>query len=259
MFAIDEMAYKSPLRAWPPLGKLLLVLALLIGSLLSPGPAIPLLVLLIGLSLLYISNRLQLPALILWACLNTLVMLLLSVAVIALLTPGTALAQGSALGYSLTITHEGLNLALLLLVRALAGFSVLLFFASSTPIPHLFYAMRQAGLPAFLAELTVLIYRYSFMLLEQMQQMVIAADCRLGFRNPKQTMRTSAKLAACLFGRSMDFAERAQAALLCRNFRGEFMPFRMPAPLTPIWVIGSLMLLAALTLAGWQFSHILVI
>lgn len=259
MFAIDEMAYKSPLRVWPPVGKLLLVLALLIGSLLSPTPVVPLIVLAVGLALLWRSCRLRLPDIMALACIETIIMLAISVTIITLMMPGQAIWQTSIAGFSIQITREGANLAFLLLTRALAGFTILLFFASSTPIPHLFLAMRQIGLPNFLAELVVLVYRYSFMLLEQMQQMATAADCRLGFSNLRQSMRTMGQLMAGLFGRSMDFAERAQAALLCRNFRGEFMPFRRPAKLTGPWVAGPIAVLAVLVLVGQQYSHFLVI
>ncbi len=253
------MAYKSPLRAWPPVGKLLLVLALLMGSLLSPTPAVPLIVLIIGIVLLNHSCSLKLPNIMALACMETMLMLAISVTIIALMMPGEMIWQMNIGNIQLHISRQAANLALLLLARASAGFVVLLFFASSTPIPHLFLAMRQMGLPAFLAELVVLVYRYSFMLLEQMQQMAEAADCRLGFRNLKQSMHTTGKLVAGLFGRSMDFADRAQAALMCRNFRGQFMPFREPAKLTAKWVVASVAILAVLVLVGQIGSHWLVL
>ncbi len=259
MFAIDEMAYKSPLRAWPPVGKLLLALALLLGSLLSPTPVVPLIVLLIGLVLLYRSCHLRLPNIMALACMETMLTLVITVAIIAVLLPGEMIWRANIANISIHVSREGANLAFLLLMRTMAGFVVLLFFATSTPIPHLFLAMRQVGLPAFLAELVVLVYRYSFMLLEQMQQMATAADCRLGFRGARQSMRTMGHLAANLFGRSMDFAERAQSALMCRNFRGQFMPFRQPARLTWLWIAGPVVVLALLVLAGHQFQHLLVI
>ena len=274
MFAIDEMAYKSPLRSWPPVGKLMLVLALLLGSLLSPTPIVPLIVLVIGIALLNRSCGLRLPNIMALACMETVLMLFISVTIITLMMPGEIIwradmagiplagaagIQPASDGLSLHVTREGFNLAVLLTARAMAGFVILLFFASSTPIPHLFYAMRQLGLPNYLAELVVLVYRYSFMLLEQMQQMATAADCRLGFRGLGRSLQTSGRLVAGLFGRSMDFAERAQDALLCRNFRGEFMPFRQPAGLTARWIAASALMLAFLVLAGQMYSHLLVI
>lgn len=256
MIALDEMAYSSPLRHWPPLGKLLLCLALLLGSLFAVSPPVPILVLLIGTALLYKSTKFRLPSLLVMAYLNTLLILFISVAIIAFLQPGTPFWGGAIGPLSLTLTKEGLNLSILLLLRVLAGFSVLFFFASSTPIPHLFTALRQVRVPEQVAELTVLVYRYSFLMLEQFGQMTTAADCRLGFRNAGTTLRTISKLFAGLFGRSLDFAERAQAALYCRAFQGSFPTFRQPARLTPAWLIASLSIFVVLRVfafftSGW--------
>ncbi|MFH1095153.1 MAG: cobalt ECF transporter T component CbiQ [Candidatus Micrarchaeota archaeon] len=250
MSSIDEMAYRSPLRAWSPVGKLLLCVALLAGSILAPSPFVPLLVLVIGLALLAHSSSLRLPDIVKFACLETVVMLFISVAIIALLMPGTPFLSFSIAGLPVVITREAFNLAILLFIRAAAGFSVLLFFASSTPIPHLFHALRQAGLPAHVAELTVLIYRYSFMLIEQLGQMFTAADCRMGFLGIRRSLRTCGLILANLFGRSMDFAERAEAALYCRNFKGEFPLLRLPPRLSMRWILASASVFVALFLIG---------
>ncbi len=250
MSAIDEMAYRSPMRAYSPVGKLLLCLALLAGSLLAPSPAVPLIVFVIGLALLTYSSSLRLPDLVKFACLETVAMLFISVIIIALLMPGTPFLSFSLLGVPVIITREAFNLSILLFIRAAAGFCVLLFFASSTPIPHLFYALREVGLPAHVAELTVLIYRYSFMLIEQLGQMFTAADCRMGFVGIRRSLNTSGLIMANLFSRSMDFAQRAEAALLCRNFGGEFPLLHMPPKLSAKWILASASIFAALFLIG---------
>jgi len=250
MFEIDQMAYSSPLRRWSPAGKLLLTLALLIGSIMAPGPAVPLLVLAIGLVLLNASCGFKLPDIVHMACMDGVLILAVTVAAILLWTPGHLMGQWNTPWFSLSVTHEALNLAILLFVRVAAGFTVLLAFSTSTPVPHLFQALRSLGLPAFLAELVVLVYRYSFMILEQMGQMYTAAECRMGFCTLRQSLRTTGQLAAELFGRSMDFAERAQAALYSRNFMGEFTPFRAPAPLTAGWAGASVLVLGLLVALG---------
>jgi energy-coupling factor transporter transmembrane protein EcfT len=113
----------------------------------------------------------------------------------------------------------------------------MLFFATSTPIPHLSEAMEQLRLPKEISELVVLIYRYSFLLLELLGTMYLAAQCRLGFKGLRNKFRTTGKLAVGLFGRSMEVADRSQVALECRGFRGQFHSFRPPARVTLIWVI----------------------
>src|SRR5665647_689380 len=113
----------------------------------------------------------------------------------------------------------------------------MLFFATSTPIPHLSEAMEQLRLPKEISELVVLIYRYSFLLLELLGTMYLAAQCRLGFKGLRNKFRTSGKLAVGLFTRSMEVADRSQVALECRGFRGEFHSFRPPARVTWVWII----------------------
>ena len=50
-------------------------------------------------------------------------------------------------------------------------------------------------MPKEIIELTILVYRYSFLLLEQLDTMYIAATSRLGFKGTRSKLSTSAKLA----------------------------------------------------------------
>ena len=250
MFAIDELAYQSPMKEWPPLGKFLLALSLLLVSLFSSTILVPLTVLAIGSLMLFYSTRFRFPKVIALALLEGIVIIAIGCVIIAFVTPGgDMLFSTTFLGWELTVSTDGLNLAVLVFTRALAGITVMLAFATSTPIPHLALALRQLHMPKEIIELTVLVYRYSFLLLEQLDTMYIAASSRLGFRGVKRKMSTSAKLAVGLFTRSIDIAERSQVALHCRNFRGDFPTYRQPAPLTATWLV--LPLLVGGVLYAW--------
>ncbi len=259
---LDEMAYKSRFVLWPPLGKLLLALSLLFGSLFAKSPIVPIIVLIVGLTFIFLSSNFKLPKYIALAYLNTLLLLFIGAIVILFLTPGTVLWAHQipffTISFAVSITVQGANLAILVFIRALAGFAVLLFFSSSTPIPHLFIALRQIKIPEHVSELTILIYRYFFLLLEQFGNMVIAADCRLGFKNLKTTIRTSGMLAAGIFGRSMDFAERAQQALYCRNFQGKFPTLNKPKEINFLWIIGTICIFLGLIYFSYKSKNILV-
>jgi cobalt/nickel transport system permease protein len=235
--AIDRLCMNSPFRNLPPLGKLILSLVLIISVLLATSPPVPLLVLVIGLLLFVTSSRFYTPRIFIVAYFDTFLIILIGALIIALLTPGSLIWNGTLGPLSLAITREGANLSILVFLRALASFTILLFFASSTSIPHLFIALRQVGLPISLSELAVLVYRYSFLLVEQVEQMVTAAQCRLGFHDLRSSLRTFSTIIACTFGRSMDFAERAQYALYCRNFQGNFPLLSPPSKLTIGWLL----------------------
>jgi cobalt/nickel transport system permease protein len=237
MFAIDEIAYASPFKEWPPLGKFALALSLLVSSLVASSVVIPILVFLIGFSLLFYSTKMRFPRVIILALVDGLGIFLIGAIVIALVTAGEPLWSIDLGIIVLNFSKQGVDLGLLVFLRAVAGVTVMLFFATSTPIPYFAHALRQLRLPKEIVELTVLIYRYSFLLLEQLDTMYIAAHCRLGFRGVKNKFRTTAKISVGIFTRSLDIAERSQVALNCRSFRGEFHALHPPAKLTANWIL----------------------
>lgn len=246
MLAVDEMAYASPAREWPPMGKLLLALALLIASLVATTILVPVLVFVIGFTLLFYSTKMRFPRVISLLLAESLVIFFIGGLVIAMVTAGDPLWSLSFGPLTITFTHQGAELATLVVMRAVAGVTVMLFFATSTPIPYFAGAMRQLRLPKEVIELTILVYRYSFLMLEQVNTMYTAADCRLGFRGYRNKFRTTARLAVGLFTRSLDMAERSQVALDCRCFRGEFHSYREPSKMSMKWVAASILAFAAL-------------
>ncbi|WP_400208715.1 cobalt ECF transporter T component CbiQ [Candidatus Methanomassiliicoccus intestinalis] len=235
---IDEIAYSSRMLNWSPLGKFILMIFLLIGSLLADSLVVPIVVFCIGAALLFYSTNFKIPKIIGLALAASLVTILFSCIIILFVTAGdTMLYEGTILGLGYTITDGGLRLATLILVRSIAGMTVMLSFATSTPVPYLAHAMRQIHLPKEITELVVLIYRYSFLLLEELQTMWTAASCRLGFHGLKNKVRTTSKIAVGLFIKSLDITDRAQIALQCRNFNGEFPSYRLPKNISAAWII----------------------
>ncbi len=240
MPTIDDIAYASPFRDWSPLGKFLLALSLLVSSLVASTIAVPLIVFIIGLGLLFYSSKLRFPRVVTLALLEGLAIFIIGAVVIALVTAGEVIWSLDFGPFVLHFTRQGVELGVMVVLRALAGMTVMLFFATSTPIPQFAQALRQARVPKELVELTVLIYRYSFLLLEQVETMYVAADCRLGFRGYNNKFKTTAKLAVGVFTRSVDMAERSQVALDSRCFRGEFHAYHLPAKVSTKWVMASI-------------------
>lgn len=241
MLAIDEMAYASPAREWSPLGKLLLALALLVASLMASSIIVSSIIFLLGFGLLFYSTRMRFPRVITLLLAESLVIFIIGGAVIAMVTAGDVVWSASIGPIAVAVTSQGIDLALMVIMRAVAGVTVMLFFATSTPIPYFAGALRQLRLPKELVELTVLVYRYSFLMLEQLNTMYVAAGCRLGFKGIRTKMRTTARLAVGVFTRSLDMAERSQVALNCRCFQGEFRTYREPSRLSARWVVASIL------------------
>lgn len=254
MLAIDEMAYASPAREWSPLGKLVLALTLLISSLVASSIVIPSLIFLIGFGLLFYSTRMHFPRVISLLLAESLLVFIIGGAIIAMVTAGEVAWSASIGPLNIAVTSQGIDLALMVIMRAVAGVTVMLFFATSTPIPSFASALRQLRLPREVVELTVLVYRYSFLMLEQLNTMYVAAGCRLGFKGTRTKLRTTARLAVGVFTRSLDMAERSQVALDCRCFRGEFRSYREPSRLSVKWVAASILVFALLYLTNMMLS-----
>lgn len=251
---LDPLAHTSAAKNWPPLGKLLLCISLLCASLLSKTILVPALVLIASFLLLLYSTRGKFPKLFLFLAANAFLVIFVGVLLISIVTPGTPAYSVSAGSTTISASFEGIAKASLVLVRSLAGFFVLIFFAASTPISHFSAALLQLRIPTYVVELTLLIYRYSFMLLELAAGMFVAADCRLGFKGMKNSMRTSGTIAGSLFLRCLDFASRANEALESRGYSGSFPIYKKPAQLTLAWVLLPLFLFALLYFAGNYWS-----
>jgi len=149
------------------------------------------------------------------------VLIVISAVIFMIVTPGEIVASVK-IGITINFTDAGMSFATLLYLRATAALLLLYSFAVSTPIPHLAEAMNKLRLPDVFVELMVLIYRYTFLLMESAEKMHLAAECRFGYSGYRKSMSTTSKLVVGVFIRSLETAERGQVALQCRNYRGEF-------------------------------------
>jgi len=235
MFEVDELAYRSAALRWSPAGKFLFALSLLVASLMASTLLVPLLVLIIGVALLGYSVRFRFPKVIGLIILEGVGIIVIGGLVIAIVTPGDVIWALDLLMFKITFSDAGLATATLVTLRALAGISVMLFFATSTPIPHFADMLVRLKVPKEFAEMMVMVYRYSFMLLDEAGRMHLAAQCRLGFRGRMNTLRTYAKMMVGMFIRSMETAERSNVGMQCRNYQNGVAMLRQPKGITYSW------------------------
>jgi cobalt/nickel transport system permease protein len=119
---------------------------------------------------------------------------------------------------------RGVSLALKSYVSALA----VLLVVSTTPLPALLGGFETLGAPRFLLEVAQFLYRYLFLLSEEVQIMRKAAAARSAslrrwpdfFRSGGERFRASAGALAVLFARSYVRAEAIHHAMLARGFQG---------------------------------------
>jgi cobalt/nickel transport system permease protein len=118
---------------------------------------------------------------------------------------------------------EGLWFAAVSLVKALALFTLAAVLLISAPVEGTFTAARALWVPGLLIHLTLLSYRYLFVLGDELVRLRVALRVR-GFRNRPNwhSYRTVAVASGTLLVRGYERAERVAAAMRCRGFDGRF-------------------------------------
>ena len=241
---LDDYALDNGLRDASPHLKLFLGLASMIICVSSSSPLAPLFVALTmslaTVLLAKIPGRIYSRLL-----LVPLSFALLSAAVVAFMHGGgTPLIQLPLLGLDLAVREEGAELALLLLARTFGGMCSLYFIALTTPMIEIFATLRSLCIPTSIIELSMMIYRYIFVFLDQAARIHSAQVMRLGDARARSAINSFAMLASVLFLRSWEQGERLVLAMDCRCYDGKLEMMEQAAKAT-----GRQMLAAAAYLA----------
>jgi energy-coupling factor transporter transmembrane protein EcfT len=237
---------------WAPLGKLVFAIAILIVNLVSSSMLVPLVTMSMGLILMAYSTNFKIPLIIAFAILEAFLILIIGCGLISVtgLAEDPGIWDTDFLWMHWHMTEASFNTAWLILLRGTAGITVMLSFATSTPIPHMSLALKQVRMPVEISEIVVLIYRYAFLLLERMEAMWNAAHSRLGFNGFRNNISTVAAIAVGIFIQSTNLSEKSQVALECRNYRGYFPVYREPAKMGLKWLVLIIVVFAVLYMFG---------
>jgi len=130
----------------------------------------------------------------------------------------TPLFSLSIFGLIVNGFSEGLEHGIVIICRVLGGVSLILLLSMSTPANKLFAAAMWFRIPRTFIEIALLIYRYIFVLLEELIIMKDAQKVRLGYYNWNQSMKSLSMLGACTILRAYDRAERVFEAMLLRGY-----------------------------------------
>ena len=121
---------------------------------------------------------------------------------------------------------------------------VLILLSAVTPAHRIFHAFRALGMPRGWVEVALLMYRYTFILLDLVADMTAAQKVRLGYADVRRGWSSAGVVAGTVILRSVDQAVRAHEAMRVRGYCGE-MPFGpLPALARRDWfVLGGAMIL----------------
>ena len=209
-----------------PRTKLILALSAILGVVLSSKPGFPLMILGICLSIILalrfpirlIVKRLTAP----------MGAVLILVFLQSIMTGTTPLWTLHVWGWKVIITHEGLHTGLLTGTRVLAAVNVVLLLSCVTPAHRIFHSLRWARVPQDWVEIAILMYRYTFALLDLVVDMTEAQKLRLGYSGMKRSLSSMGIVMGTVIVRSMDQAVRAHEAMILRGYRGQIPLGPMP-------------------------------
>jgi cobalt/nickel transport system permease protein len=134
---------------------------------------------------------------------------------------GHTLFSVQLFGTDLAIREEGANLAALLIARTFGGMCSLYFIALTTPMIEIFAVLKTMRIPQSVIELSMMIYRYLFVFLDQATMIHSAQMMRLGDAGAKNSLNSFAMLCSVLFLRSWEQGERLIVAMDSRCYDGK--------------------------------------
>ncbi len=162
---------------------------------------------------------------------------LLSAGVVAFMHgSGQTLFSLQLFGLDLAIREEGANLAVLLIARTFGGMCSLYFIALTTPMIEIFAVLKTLHIPQSVIELSMMIYRYIFVFLDQAAMIHSAQMMRLGDAGTKNSLNSFAMLCSVLFLRSWEQGERLIVAMDSRCYDGK-LDLMEPAKGAKPWAI----------------------
>lgn len=110
-----------------------------------------------------------------------------------------------------------------LLLRSVLCLILLVILTNTTPFTDLLHGLRRLGVPRILVVNLSFLYRYLFVLTEEVMRMRLARDCRrAGRASPGFELRLLGSMLGTLLLRSFERAERMYQAMLSRGYSGEF-------------------------------------
>ncbi len=217
---LDDYAQSNALRDTSPRLKLLLGLGAILLCVSSATPIAPLFVAITMSLIIVIVAKIPVRFYSKLLLIPLSFALLSSIVVAFVHGTGDLLFAVNIFGLSIGIREDGANLALLLIARTFGGMCSLFFIALTTPMIEIFSVLKSMGLPDFLVELSMLVYRYIFVFLDEAAMIHDAQVMRLGNAGIKNSLNSFAMLSSVLFIRAWEQGERLIVAMDSRCYDG---------------------------------------
>lgn len=222
---LDNYAHSNALRNVNPKFKVLFALLTLIICIISTSPVIPLLIALILSSLLIFKAKIPakfylkfLAIPLTFAFITFVFMTLFFGMTEPWFTIGT---------FNFIVYKDGFNLGFLIFSRILGSFACLSFLALTTPMNDLFSILESMKIPKVVVEIAMLMYRYIFVFLGELENMHNSQQTRMGYSSLKNSFKSLGLLISNLFIRTWIRGEQIYITMESRCYRGSIRTFQI--------------------------------
>jgi len=229
---------------------------LLLISVASPNPVVPIIIFLTSTTLTLFSAKIpyRFYLKLLW---YPIIIIALTCVIIALFFGyQEPLTEVNLLGLRWIVFKDGINLGINIFFRVLGGLSTQFFLVLTTPMTSILLILRKAHVPQVLIETSLLVYRYIFVFIEVMETMHIAQELRLGYSGWLKKIRSTSLLIGNLFIRTLEQGERTFTAMNSRGYDGNIHVLEdLPKP-SKAALAGIALSVAALAVAAYLTMNI---
>lgn len=120
------------------------------------------------------------------------------------------------------VSSLSLNISINLLLRSMCCLTCTYFLVLTIPFNQMILILKKLYIPNTAIEITVLVYRFIFIFLEEIQELYISQHLRFGYINLRTSYKSLAILIGALFIRVMNRYKDMSISLETKLYNGEF-------------------------------------
>jgi cobalt/nickel transport system permease protein len=169
--------------------------------------------------------------------------------------PGQPMFMLSLGPWQFTATDAGLIRFACIVIRSWLSIQMAIILVATTQFPDLMHALRHLRLPPLLVAIISFMYRYLFVLTDEVLRLLRAREARSaqlpGYKSGGSIpwrAQVTGNMAGQLFLRSFERSERVYHAMLARGYNGQFLTMNPHRMHVQDWTTGATAVLILLTL-----------
>ena len=134
---------------------------------------------------------------------------------------GEVLGTVTLWSWHISVTHEGVRMFFTIIVKSWISILSLIWLTATTKITQILYSFEQLHFPRVLVMILSSMYRYIFVIADEVMRMKQARDSRNIGNKKFRNFRTLGNMIGTLFIRSYERSERVYDAMASRGFDGQ--------------------------------------